>query len=355
MDLKIPDQSLVVLLGALLPDALPGDEHDEIDRRLAAGGITLVDGTRTHRDGRGLLVRMAKRNNATPVAVAIGWSEKSLREEGFRRVHVLRDQAAADAARIVVEPLRNDLRHETGPFDVIGDVHGCRAELEELLTELGYLITRDAEGRAENAAHPEGRRVAFVGDLVDRGPDTPGVLRLAMGMARDGRALAVRGNHEEKLVRALKGHDVRVAHGLAESLTQLAEESADFRERVLEFCDSLVPHYVLDGGRLVLAHAGLPERYHGRESSKMRSLALWGENTDDVDEWGNPVRYPWANEYQGAATVLYGHTPMAESLWVNGTLCLDTGCVFGGKLTALRYPEREIVSVPAHREWYPRA
>lgn len=354
MDLKIPDQSLVVLLGANLPDALPGDQHDEIDRRLAAGGITLVDATQTHRDGRGLLVRIAKRNNATPVAVAVGRTEKSLREEGFRQVHVLRDQAAVDAARIVVERLRNNLRHESGPFDVIGDVHGCRAELEELLTALGYRITRDAEGRAETAAHPEGRRVAFVGDLVDRGPDTPGVLRLAMGMARDGQALAVRGNHEEKLVRALNGHQVRVAHGLAESLAQLAEESADFRARVLAFCDSLVPHYVLDGGQLVLAHAGLPERYHGRESSRMRSLALWGQSTDDVDEWGNPVRYPWADEYHGTATVLYGHTPVEDSRWVNGTLCLDTGCVFGGKLTALRYPEREIVSVAAHQAWYSR-
>jgi hypothetical protein len=351
MDLKIPDASLVVLLGARVADARLVADHDEIDRRLAAGELTLVDATNTPLDARGALVLLAKRNNATPVAVAVGMTERSLRDEGFRRVHVLPHHTDV---RIVVERLRNDLRHERGPFDVIGDVHGCRAELEDLLTALGYELERDSLGRAVGANHPEHRRVAFVGDLVDRGPDTPGVLRLAMGMVAAGQAFAVRGNHEEKLVKALRGNQVRVAHGLAESLAQLTEEPEEFRAEVLGFCASLVPHYVLDGGALVLAHAGLPERYHGRESSRMRSLALWGENTGEVDDWGNPVRYPWATEYAGQATVLYGHTPVADAEWVNGTLCLDTGCVFGGKLTALRYPEREVVSVAAHQTWYAR-
>jgi hypothetical protein len=243
------------------------------------------------------------------------------------------------------EPLPHDLRHETGPFDVVGDVHGCHVELVHLLRELGY----SAEG-----AHPDGRKVAFLGDLVDRGPDTPGVLRLVMGMVAAGHALCVRGNHEEKLVRALKGHDVQVSHGLEQSLEQLGRESAGFAAEVLAFCDSLVPHYVLDGGKLVIAHAGLPERFHGVESARMRALALWGVGTGRYDARGFPVRYPWARDYRGAAMVLYGHTPVEEPEWVNGTLCLDTGCVFGGRLTALRYPERELVSVPARRAWYAR-
>lgn len=241
------------------------------------------------------------------------------------------------------EPPPHDLRHETGPFDVVGDVHGCHAELVHLLRELGY----SAEG-----THPEGRKVAFLGDLVDRGPDTPGVLRLVMAMVAAGNAVSVRGNHEEKLVRALRGHQVHVSHGLEHSLDQLARETAQFRAEVLAFCDSLVPHYVLDGGKLVIAHAGLPERYHGSESARMRSLALWGVGTGERDSRGFPVRYPWAQDYRGAAMVLYGHTPVEEPEWVNGTLCLDTGCVFGGRLTALRYPERELVSVPARRTWY---
>jgi len=316
--------------------------------------VTVVDATGASREQRTELVVLAKRRNATPVALTIGMTEWSLREQGFRRVHVFADQAAVDAVRLVAERLPNDRRDEAGPFDVIGDVHGCRVELEELLRELGYLVLHDDRGRAVDARHPRGRKVGFVGDLVDRGPDTPGVLRLVMGMAEAGNALCVRGNHEDKLVKALRGNDVRRTHGLAESMDQLGRESAGFRQRVLEFCDALVPHYVLDGGALVLAHAGLPERYHGRESARMRSLAIWGENTGVSDDDGNPVRYPWAEEYEGEAVVLYGHTPVADAKWVNGTLCLDTGCVFGGKLTALRYPEREILSVPARRTWFER-
>ncbi|MGQ0840829.1 polynucleotide kinase-phosphatase [Actinokineospora sp.] len=357
--------------------------HYIAGKRLRAGRITVVDATNVQREPRAELVALAREHHVLPVAIVLDVPESvclrrnaerpdrdfgphvvkrhraalrrslgSLQREGFRRVHVLHGESEVDSARIVVEPLRNDLRGETGPFDIIGDVHGCRAELEELLGELGYAITRDDAGLAVSANHPEGRRAVFVGDLVDRGPDTPGVLRLAMGMVEAGTALAVCGNHEQKLVRALRGRKVRVAHGLAESLAQLGEESAEYRARVESFCDDLVAHYLLDGGKLVVAHAGLPERYHGRASGRVRSFALYGDTTGETDEYGLPVRYPWAEEYRGRATVLYGHTPTLDAEWVNGTMCLDTGCVFGGKLTALRYPEREVVSVKAHQVWY---
>jgi len=114
----------------------------------------------------------------------------------------------------------------------------------------------------------------------------------------------------------------------------------------------LISHYVLDGGKLVVSHAGLIERLQGRASARVRSFCLYGQTTGETDEFGLPVRYPWANDYRGRAMVLYGHTPVPAPEWVNGTLCLDTGCVFGGRLTALKYPEREIVSVPAARVYY---
>ena len=116
--------------------------------------------------------------------------------------------------------------------------------------------------------------------------------------------------------------------------------------------DGLISHFVLDDGRLVVAHAGLKEAYHGRSSGRVRSFALYGDTTGETDEYGLPVRYPWARDYRGQATVVYGHTPVPEAEWVNNTICLDTGVVFGGKITALRYPERELVSVPAEQEWY---
>ena len=143
-------------------------------------------------------------------------------------MHVLRSPEEVAAATITRTRLYSDLRHETGPFDVIGDVHGCRAELEQLLDELGYALDRDAAGRPVNAAHPD-RRAVFVGDLVDRGPDSPGVLRLVMGMVAAGTALSVPGNHEDKLLRALRGRNVKRRHGLETTLAQLEAETAEFR------------------------------------------------------------------------------------------------------------------------------
>ena len=357
--------------------------HYVASKRLEAGRVTVIDATNVQAPDRAKLIEVAKRANVLPVAIvldtptevclqrnaqrpdrdfgahvvkrhrsALRRSLKFLGKEGFKRVHVLRSESDVDSSTIVYERLLNDLRHETGPFDVFGDVHGCRAELEELLVELGYSLVRDDEGRAIDAVPPGDRKAVFVGDLVDRGPDTPGVLRLVMGMVAAGHALCVRGNHEEKLVRALRGHKVTVRHGLEKSLEQLAHETPEFRREVEKFCDGLIAHYVLDGGNLVVAHAGLPERYHGRASAKVRSFALYGDTTGETDAHGMPVRLPWANDYRGSAMVLYGHVLVPEAEWINNTMCLETGVVFGGKLTALRYPSREIVSVKAHQVWY---
>ena len=196
------------------------------------------------------------------------------------------------------------------------------------MIELGWQLQFDEAGRAVGAVHPQGRQAVFVGDLVDRGPDVPGVLRLVMGMVAAGQALCVCGNHEAKLIRALRGRQVTVSHGLAESLAQLADETDDFRRAALDFMDGLISHYVLDAGRLVVAHAGLTEAYHGRSSARVRSFALYGDTTGETDEYGLPVRYPWAQEYRGQAMVVYGHTPVPRPEWVNNTICLDTGVVF---------------------------
>jgi protein phosphatase len=352
-------------------------------KRLGAGRLTVIDATNVQADARKPLIELARAHDVLPVAIVLDVPEKtclernagradrsfgppvihrqagqlrrslrSLSREGFRVVHVLRGEAEVAGASIVRHRMLTDYTDRTGPFDVLGDVHGCRAELEALLGRLGYQISRDAAGRPSGAVPPAGRTAVFLGDLVDRGPDSPGVLRLVMGMVAAGQALAVPGNHENKLIRALSGKNVQVSHGLAETLSQLAGEDEEFRRQVAEFCRGLVSHLVLDGGRLVVAHAGLKEEYHGRASGRVRNFALYGDTTGETDEYGLPVRYPWAADYRGRAMVLYGHTPVPEPEWVNNTLCLDTGCVFGGRLTALRYPEREIVSVPAERVWY---
>ncbi|MEW1835298.1 polynucleotide kinase-phosphatase [Microbacterium sp. NPDC079995] len=352
-------------------------------KRLDAGLLTVVDATSVQPDARRKLVELAKAHDVLPVAIVFDVPEavavernavrtdrhipagvvkrqndqlrrglRHLGREGFRKVHVLHSPEEVAAATVERTRLLTDRTDEHGPFDVIGDVHGCRSELETLLGRLGYEVLRDEQGRAVDARHPEQRRVVFLGDLVDRGPDVVGVLRLAMGMVASGTALAVPGNHEAKLVRALRGAKVTLSHGLEETLAQLAGESDEFREQVAAFCYDLVSHLILDEGRLVVAHAGLKEQYHGRASGRVRAFALYGETTGETDEFGLPVRHPWAQDYRGKAVVLYGHTPVPTVEWVNNTACLDTGCVFGGALSAMRYPEREVVSVRAEQVWY---
>src|SRR5580704_7512554 len=356
-----------------------------VGQRLKAGRLTVVDATNVQPEARRDLILLAREYDVLPVAIVLDLPERlcaernaerpdrdfgphvirrqrqqlrrhlrSLSREGLRTVHVLHTPEEVAAATVTRTKLFNDLRHETGPFDVIGDVHGCRAELEQLLDKLGYAIDRDGAGRPVGARHPT-RRAIFLGDLVDRGPDTPGVLRLVMSMVAEGAAFCVPGNHEAKLLKALRGKNVKRSHGLDASMEQLDAEPEEFRAEVAQFIDGLISHYVLDGGRLVVAHAGLIERYHGRASGRVREFCLYGQTTGETDEYGLPVRYPWAQEYRGQALVLYGHTPVPETEWLNNTLCLDTGCVFGGRLSALNYPERTVVSVPATRVYHPPA
>jgi protein phosphatase len=353
--------------------------HFIAGRRLAQPRLTVVDATNVQREARRPLIELAKQHDLFPVAIVLDMPEaicqernrarpdrdfgphvvrnqrsqlrkslKGLRREGFRRVWVLRSPDEVEAAEVRRAPLWTDRRSEHGPFDVIGDIHGCYAELTELLRELGYEV---ADNGVE-VTPPDGRRLIFVGDYGDRGPDTPAVLRLVMSMAAAGSAICLPGNHDIKLVRKLKGRDVQITHGLAVTLEQLESEPEEFRDEIRDFLDELVSHVVLDDGRLVVAHAGMKQAYQGRSSGRVRDFALFGETTGETDELGLPVRLQWASDYRGAAAVVYGHTVVAEPDWLNNTINIDTGCVFGGRLTALRWPERELVSVPAGRTYY---
>jgi protein phosphatase len=277
-------------------------------------------------------------------------SLKGLRREGFRYVHVLNSIEEIDAVEIVRTRLWTDKTDEHGPFDFIGDVHGCFDELRELLEQLGYAIGEGGK-HGYRVIPPAGRTAIFLGDLIDRGPNSPDVLRLVMGMVASGTAYCLPGNHDDKLLRYLQGRNVQIAHGLAETIEQLRAQPAEFSGYVLDFLDSLVSHYVLDGGKLVVAHGGMPEEYQNRSSRRVRDIALFGVTTGEEDELGLPVRIDWGADYRGQALVVYGHTPVAEPEWVNRTINIDTGCVFGGRLTALRYPECELVSVSARRAY----
>lgn len=301
------------------------------------------------------LSRLAHGHDISPVAIVLGdgfpASRFPIGPRGYDFERRLATPTEWETARVSRQPLACDLRQERGPFDLIGDVHGCYAELVELLTLLGYEPDAGAGMR-----HPDGRRAIFVGDLVDRGPGVVETAQLVMRMVAAGTAFCAPGNHDIKLMRALEGRHVYVAHGLQESLDQIAALPTDTERQAFErafvaFVRRIPPYLVLEGGALVVAHAGLPERYHGRISERVRALAFYGETTGWEDEHGRPVRIDWAADYRGAAAVVYGHTPYRETRWRNNTINLDTGCVHGGQLTATRWPEREIVSVAAHREY----
>ncbi|MBK8255922.1 MAG: polynucleotide kinase-phosphatase [Polyangiaceae bacterium] len=414
--LTIPNLSLVVLVGAsgsgkssfakrhFLPTEVLSSDHyrgvvadDENDqeasaaafevlrfiagKRLAAGRVTVIDATNVQTESRKPFVALAREHHVLPVAIVLDIPEKvcqtrnlartdrnvgphvirnqvrelkrsvrDLQREGFRYVHVLSTVELVDSATLERQRLWNDKRDEKGPFDIIGDVHGCYDELSDLLDTLGY-EWHEVNG-VQTAKHPMGRRAVFLGDLVDRGPRSPDVLRLVMNMVQTGSALCVPGNHDVKLLKKLRGRDVKVNHGLELTLAQLETETDSFKSAAAEFIDGLVSHYILDGGNLAVAHAGIKAAYQGRGSGAVRDFCLYGETSGETDSYGLPVRYNWAAEYRGKAMVVYGHTPTTLAEWENHTICIDTGCVFGGELTALRYPERELISVKARRVYY---
>lgn len=406
-EIKLPEISLVLLVGPssvgkstfarkhfagteiLSSDncrALVSDDENNLDatddafevlqliaaRRLKRGKLTVIDALNLRREDRAKMIQLAKDNYAlaaaiiveTPIRMAFDRhamrtdrnfgrgvlekqfddfkrSQRSIEKEGFSYVYYIKPE---DEIGITRQKLWNNKKEEHGPFDIIGDVHGCFDELIELISGLGYKITTSDDGHYE-VVHPVGRKLIFLGDLTDRGPKSPEVLRFVMDVVKSGQAICITGNHDEKLNKFLNGKDVSLAHGLDKTVRQLATTTKEFQKEVKDFLHGLIAHYVLDDGKLVVSHAGLPEEMHGRAAAGVRTFCLFGETTGEIDEFGLPVRYDWAKRYRGKATVVYGHTPIPQAEWLNNTINIDTGCAFGGGLTALRYPERELVTV----------
>ncbi|MCB1191130.1 MAG: polynucleotide kinase-phosphatase [Leptospiraceae bacterium] len=361
--------------------------HYIAEKRLKNGLLTVIDATNVQKDSRTELIELAKKYHCLPVAIVLNLPEELCKErnrnrtdrnfgsyvirnqaqhlkrsigglkgEGFKQVFTLQSLEEVESViEIKREKLYNNKKEETGPFDIIGDIHGCFDELQELLLRLGYSTSRVEETETNfgfEVTPPVTRKVIFLGDLVDRGTDSPSVLRLVMSMVNAGFAYCVPGNHDLKLQKYLTGKKVQIKHGLQLTIDQLESETDQFKATVEKFLYGLISHYVFDNGKLVVAHAGLKEEMQGRGSGVVRSFCLYGETTGEVDEFGLPVRLNWAKEYKGKAKVVYGHTPVLEAEWLNKTINIDTGCVFGGRLTALRYPEEELVSIDAKRTYY---
>ncbi len=337
--------------------------HSLVGLRLKRNQMTVVDIEGRSRNFRNELIRLAKRYHLTPAwffldsgkSAKEGSFEKKARQEGFRDVWIV-DPSRLEELELKRLPARTILTHWTGPFDVIGDVHGCFEELLSLLKRLGYRWQGDpwkpeAEAGLRLLSDPR-RFPVFVGDLVDRGPYPVETIKLVMHLCRTGQAGAAPGNHDEKLARALDGvRFKKVDEDFTRTLDSVRANGKEFGESIRDWVRSLPSHLVLDGGRLVVAHAGSKESHHGRDSRNIREFSLYGATTGELDEHGLPERLNWAADYAGSAWVVYGHTPGAEPKWENRTVNIDTGCAYGGYLTALRFPEMETVSEPAKKEY----
>ena len=361
--------------------SVSGDAFDLLfyaaNKRLNNMKLTVIDATNLQQSARKQIIDLAREQNVHAAAIVLNLPEevmqarnkarpernfpervirqhcrdvkrsiRGLKREGFRFVYVINSPEQLENTEIIRTKRWNDKKELHGPFDIIGDIHGCCDELELLLDKLGYVKTDGVY------SHPDGRTAAFLGDFCDRGNRNADVLRLVMDMVKNGSAIAVPGNHDVKLLKYLRGKSIAMTHGIDKTIAEIEAHGEDFKNEVAEFIDGLISHYVLDDGKLVITHAGLKQEYIGRGSARVREFCLYGETTGETDSYGLPVRLDWAADYRGRAAVVYGHIAGVEVRSQNNTYCIDTGCVFGGKLTAYRYPEKEFAEIQALQQYY---
>ncbi|MDQ0198203.1 bis(5'-nucleosyl)-tetraphosphatase PrpE [Neobacillus ginsengisoli] len=229
-------------------------------------------------------------------------------------------------------------------IDIIGDIHGCLPEFKVLTEKLGY--------KWDNGIpmHPENRVLGFVGDLTDRGPESLKVIEIVWRLViEQKKAYYTPGNHCNKLYRFFLGNKVQISHGLETTVAEYESlykgDQQSIRKKFIELYENAPLYLELDKRNLIIAHAGIKEEFIGQTHSKVKTFVLYGDITGEKHPDGSPVRRDWAKEYHGKPCIVYGHTPVNEPRMINNTYNIDTGAVFGGLLTALRYPEMELVSV----------
>lgn len=293
------------------------------------------------------LARIARGRGSVPIAI--------IDEPGQAHFHF--DNVGGFKSVFEGVPMPNDRRADEGPFDIIGDVHGCAREFMTLLERLGHADrgwedAGPADWRAFIKPHADGRRAVLLGDLVDRGPHNYASLLIARQLVRFGGYLAV-GNHDDKVARWLMGREVVMKGAIVETAKELGNLSVAHRTELGRWILSNERHYILDQGRLVVAHAGLAEHLHGRRTKEADAFATYGLTDPDApkDPDGYPARIDWAHDYSGDAFVVHGHVVYDDVRIKNRVISIDTGCVFGGKLTALQWPEQVITSVDAEKTY----
>src|SRR5450756_2242931 len=309
--------------------------HCIVEQRLRAGRVTVVDATNLQAKARRPLLELAARYHRPCMAILFELPPQVCKERNRQRLDRIVGDFVVDR-QYAQAPISTDTLTREG-FDPVIVLHSAEeADAFGMPSHPSPTLWRDRAGSFD-----------VIGDLGHQSPDNVRSLLIVRAMVHAGAALAVPGNYDDKLLRALQGAPVKISNGLDRTLQELNSAGEEMQALVREFVDGLPSHLVLDGGNLVVAHAGLPQDLHGIDSPRAREVALFGSPTGHRDEFGVKVLTDWAHVYKGDAVVVWGHLPIAEAAWVGNTIDIDTGCVHGGSLTALRYPERELVSVSA--------
>lgn len=349
-----------------------------MEKRMEMGRLVVADSTALTFDARKKLLRLAREYNyytvlaAFDVPLSTCLTRNSMRDrivaekviekqyklfnealdyinkEEFDKVVILKEDEM-DSFKFNIISSNMEI-HDSGPFDIISDIHGCMSELEMLLYKLGY------QKQSSSYIHPDKRKVIFAGDIVDRGPRIIDTVRTVIDMTASGSAYYVPGNHCNKFYRYLNGRKVQIKNGLEKSVAEfdmLDKHSSDrLKKGFIRLYETAPIYLILDEGRLVVAHAGIKESMIGNMSKEITDFVLYGDVSGELDEEGFPLRKDWASLYSGSALIVYGHTPVLEPVFVNNTINIDQGASIGGGLTALRYPEKEVVSVKSLDTYY---
>lgn len=241
-------------------------------------------------------------------------------------------------------------------IDIIGDIHACYEEFIELIEKLGYKKNKD-----DLYLHPQGRKILSLGDIMSRGPESLKTMMFFLNHIENGQAYMTDSNHGWKIARWLDGRKVQLKHGDEKVEEEFIKYEIQFgvvktnelKQKIKELLMKAPSHYILmENGvdTVVCTHAGIKDEYIGKETPKIKNFCRYGD-VEGMDETGKPIRKDWFSHHNNKLLIIWGHDPKPEPFVFNNTINIDQGVVFGGKLTAFRYPEREFIFLDATKDY----